>query len=317
MAPKKRPYSPNGTAYTTKLGCCIQGKIEDVLKKRSFSQYKSHIDLIFTSPPFPLNRKKKYGNLNEQEFIDWFSSQSVLFSELLSDHGSIVIEMGNSWNRGSPTMSTLALRALLGFLQEGDLHLCQQFIWFNTAKLPTPAPWVTIDRIRVKDAFTNIWWMSKTERPKADNRRILLEYSDKMKGVIKNGKYNSGRRPSNHKISNQGFLTDNGGAIPPNVLISSNTESQSQYLKYCRKNKIHPHPARMPIDIPNFFIKFLTDPNDLVLDPYSGSNTTGHACEDLGRQWISVEPNTDYIRGSIGRFTQQHIKVNKNFERFT
>ena len=204
-------------------------------------------------------------------------------------------------------MSTLALRAMLDFMDASNLFLCQQFVWFNSAKLPTPAPWVTIDRIRVKDAFTHIWWMSKTEKPKADNRKVLHDYSEKMQKILASSNYNSGIRPSQHNISEKGFLKNNGGSIPPNVLISSNTTSNSLYLNYCRSNGARPHPARMPEDIPRFFIKLLTDPKDIVLDPYCGSNTTGQVCEELGRFWLGIDSNEDYLRNSVGRFESNSV----------
>ncbi len=180
--------------------------------------------------------------------------------------------------------------------------MCQQFIWYNTAKLPSPAQWVNVERIRVKDSFTHIWWMSKSEYPKADNRNVLNEYSLSMQKLLKTKKYNSGIRPSEHNIGKKTFLTDNKGAIPSNVLVSSNTQSYSKYLDYCRENNLELHPARMPIDIPNFFIKFLTDVGDVVFDPFGGSNTTGEAAETLGRKWIAIELNENYILGSKGRF---------------
>lgn len=306
----RKPRAPKDAFYSTKFGSAVAGKAEDLLNRSNYNRFKGKVDLILTSPPFPLNRKKRYGNLTEEEYLSWFSEQSVLFRDYLSSTGSIVIELGNSWNQGSPTMSTLALRAMLGFLEAGNLHLCQQFVWFNTAKLPTPAPWVTIERIRVKDAFTHIWWMSNSDRPKADNRNVLNDYGKRMQSIFKSQSYNSGRRPSQHKISERSFLNNNGGSIPSNVLISSNTDSQSSYLRYCRSNGIPPHPARMPIDVARFFINLLTDPKDLVLDPFCGSNTTGHASEDLGRYWLSLEANDEYLRGSIGRFDRKSLRSN-------
>lgn len=180
--------------------------------------------------------------------------------------------------------------------------MCQQFVWYNLAKLPSPAQWVNVDRVRVKDSFTHIWWMSKTPKPKADNRKVLVEYSESMKKLLKNQKYNSGIRPSEHNIGEESFLKNNEGAIASNVLVSSNTQSFNGYLSYCRERKIDLHPARMPIDIPVFFIKMLTDENDLILDPFGGSNTTGEAAEKLNRNWLAVELNEHYIQGSKGRF---------------
>lgn len=289
-------------AYKTKLGIYYQGNVEECLTLARFKKYNNKINLLFTSPPFPLNRKKKYGNLQGEEYVDWLSSLACMFDGLLTDDGSIVIEMGNAWEPGKPVMTTLALKSLLTFLEKGKLHLCQQFIWYNKAKLPSPAQWVNIERSRVKDSFTNIWWMSKNPLPKADNRRVLQEYSPRMKNLLKTQKYNSGKRPSEHVISARSFLIDNNGSIPSNVLVSSNTHSNTSYLKYCRQHSISPHPARMPIDIPEFFIKFLTEPGDLVFDPFGGSNATGEAAENLGRRWIAVEQNLNYIEGSKGRF---------------
>jgi len=202
-------------------------------------------------------------------------------------------------------MSTLALEALLAFLQNGHMFLCQQFVWYNPARLPSPAQWVNIDRIRVKDSFTHLWWMATTDRPKADNRRVLKEYSTSMHDLLISGKYNPGKRPSEHDIGETSFLTDNSGAIPSNVIIAANTHANSDYLSYCRENGLPIHPARMPVKVAEFFINFLTEPGDRVLDPFAGSNTTGAAAEQLGRRWLAIEPQRDYVDGSKGRF---HIR---------
>ncbi|MEP1032481.1 site-specific DNA-methyltransferase [Ekhidna sp.] len=289
-------------AYKTELGIFYNCKIEKALESKKFDKYKGKINLILTSPPFPLNRKKKYGNLQGEEYLKWISSLALKFRDYLQDDGSIVMEVGNSWEKGQPVMSTLALKSLLEFQEMGNYYLCQQFIWNNTAKLPTPAQWVNIDRIRVKDSFTHIWWMSKTPKPKANNKNVLVEYSDSMKKLLENGTYNSGTRPSEHSIGEKSFLSDNQGAIPSNVISSANTQSGTPYQLYCKKNNLTPHPARMPESLVEFFIKFLTDRDDLVMDPFGGSNTTGAIAERLGRNWLATEPNEEYIKGSVGRF---------------
>lgn len=161
-------------AYRTERGQAFLGSAEAVLNSGLVAAYKGAIQLIFTSPPFPLNRKKKYGNLQGEEYIDWLASFGPLLRDFLTPDGSIVIELGNAWEAGRPVMSTLALRALLAFLDKSDLRLCQQFICYNPARLPSPAQWVNVERIRVKDAFAYVWWLSPVDRPKADNRRVLM-----------------------------------------------------------------------------------------------------------------------------------------------
>ena len=306
-------------AYRTKLGRMYWGYSEEVLTGRTLKRYRGKAQLVFTSPPFPLNRKKKYGNLHGEEYVKWLSAFAPLLTDHLKPDGSIVIELGNAWEPGSPTMSTLTLEALLAFKRAASLHLCQEFICFNPARLPSPAQWVNVERCRVKDAFTRIWWMSPSERPKADNRKVLQDYTESMQRLLKHGRYNSGKRPSEHHIGKDSFLTNNGGAIPPNVLLFpddfvadlltiSNTRANDPYQIFCRQRGLEAHPARMPLKLAEFFIKFLTDRKDTVLDPFGGSNTTGRVAETLGRKWLCIEADPTYIESSKGRFAPEEFK---------
>jgi DNA modification methylase len=295
--------------YRTQYGTMFNCLAEDCLVSDLFKEYSHSIDLIFTSPPFPLNRKKKYGNEQGEAYLNWLKKFSNIFRGLLKPTGSVVIEVGNCWEKGSPIMSTLPLKSLLAVQEEGQFYLCQQFIYYNPARLPGPAQWVNIERIRVKDSFTHLWWMSPSPRPKANNRNVLKQYSPSMIKLIETQKYNSGKRPSEHNINPTSFLKNNSGAIPSNVISISNNESNTRYLRYCKENQISPHPARMPMELVEFFIKLLTDPNDIVLDPFAGSNTTGAAAEKLSRRWISIEPQIDYLQGSMGRFDPLYISI--------
>ena len=309
--------------FKTKKGNFFQGESLSVLKdKRFIKKYKNKIQLILTSPPFPLVNKKKYGNLNGSEYIDWIKSYAKPLRNLLKDDGSLVIEIGNTWEKGSATMSTAPMEALLELKKEGGFRLCQEFICNNPARLPGPAQWVTKKRVRVKDSFTRIWWLSKTDSPKADNRKILLEYSDSMKKLIKRKSYNHGTRPSEHRIGEKSFLKKNKGSISSNFIneallerllneggenalsISQTLSSadEKKYQAFCQKKGLGIHPARMPEQLVRYFIQFLSDEDDLVLDPFGGSNTTGFVSESMNRNWVSIEIDEDYIEGSKGRF---------------
>jgi hypothetical protein len=314
--------------YQTTFGKMFQGLSEQVLASASLRRLRGKIQLLFTSPPFALNRKKRYGNTSQGEYIDWLSNYAPTFRDLLTPDGSIVLELGNAWVPGQPTMSTLAMKALLAFQERADLHLCQEFICYNPARLPSPAQWVTVERIRVKDSFTRVWWMSPTPRPKADNRRVLTKYSESMRNLLARGTYNPGRRPSEHQIGQTSFLPDHGGAIPPNVLVApdevgalgplfevlsiANTRANDPYQAYCRENGLEMHPARMPERLVEFFVEFLTVPGDRVLDPFAGSNTTGSVAERLGRKWISIEANPTYVLGSRARFPALGLRSRLN-----
>lgn len=312
--------------FKKKNGLSYHGDSLKLIKSSKFrKKYKGKINLIFTSPPFNLILKKKYGNKYGQEYIDWLSEFSEPLSDLLTEDGSIVIELGNSWNKGEPTFSTVPLESLLEFKRKSNLHLCQEFICHNPGRLPSPAQWVTVNRIRVKDSYTRLWWLSKTPYPKSDNTQILVKYSNSMLRKRKNGNIHPGKRPSGHTITDN-FLKNNGGSISPNFLNVSNGEflfedienslsipnsnNQMIYNKFCEDNELPRHPARMQIGLTEYFVRFLTNENDIVFDPFGGSNTTGMVSEVLKRKWVSCEMNLDYIKGSLIRFYSENKSRN-------
>jgi site-specific DNA-methyltransferase (cytosine-N4-specific) len=258
------------------------------------------IDLIITSPPFGLVRKKDYGNVESHEYIDWFRPFGEHFRRILKPSGSLVVDIGGAWIPGQPTRSLYHFELAITLCRELGFYLAQEFFWWNPSKLPSPAEWVTVRRIRVKDAVDLIWWFSVTPWPKASNKRVLSPYSNAMKGLLKNG-YRAKLRPSGHDISEK-FSYDNGAAIPPNLIAVPNTESNSYYLRYCEKHHLKPHPARFPAALPEFFVRMLTNESDTVVDPFAGSCVTGEVCERLRRKWTCVEMREEYLEGALGRF---------------
>jgi DNA modification methylase len=268
-----------------------------------------------------------YGNLTGETYLKWFSDLAPMFADLLADDGSLVIEIGNAWEPKRPIQSLLHLKSLLALVENpvADLRLIQEFIAYNPAKLPSPAQWVTVNRIRTVDSYTHIWWIAKSDYPKADNSKVLRDYSKSMKRLQKAKKYNAGKRPSEHSIGSTSFFKDNGGSIahnfleldpldenrevrlPHNVLSFANTISNDYFLRICRERGITPHPARMNVGLVNFFIELLTNEKDMVFDPFAGSNTTGYCAETLNRRWLSIEANKEYADSSLIRFENKEV----------
>ncbi len=291
-AQRPQPFPINTNLGQTYLGDSI-GLLHQVLEPNS-------VDLIMTSPPFGLVRKKAYGNEDADAYVDWFRPFAEGFRRVLKPNGSLVIDIGGAWKAGLPTRSLYHFELLLTLCRDYEFHLAQEFYWWNPAKLPTPAEWVNIRRVRVKDAVNCIWWLSPTPWPKANNRRILQPYSESMRDLFKNG-YTPKLRPSGHDISKK-FGRDNSGSIPPNLLALANTDSNGVYQKYCKANSLPRHPARFPSGIPEHFVRMLTDRGDLVIDPFGGSCVTGEVCEELGRRWICCEIDHVYLEGARARF---------------
>jgi site-specific DNA-methyltransferase (cytosine-N4-specific) len=282
--------------YSTPLGAAYVGHSVELLS----SLPEKCINLIVTSPPYALHFKKEYGNVDKAQYSEWFRPFAQEIYRVLADEGSFVLNIGGSYNPGAPTRSLYHFRLLLMLCDEIGFKLAQECFWLNPAKLPAPAEWVTVRRVRVKDSVEYVWWLSKSDCPKADNRRVLVPYSADMRRLLERG-YRAKKRPSGHTITAK-FKTDHGGAIPSNVIECGNNESNSEYIKQCAARGIKPHPARFPAALPEFFIKFLTEEGDLVLDVFAGSNTTGAVAEKLKRRWLAFEIRPDYLAASALRF---------------
>ncbi|MHB8585221.1 MAG: DNA-methyltransferase [Thermoplasmatota archaeon] len=289
-------------SYTTPRGAAYLGDAADLLRRTRAAS----VNLVMTSPPFALRRKKAYGNEDADAYVDWFLQFAPDVKRILKDDGSFVIDIGGAWNPGEPTRSLYHFELLIALCRRAGFHLAQEFFWYNPSKLPSPAEWVNVRRIRVKDAVNCVWWLSKTPNPKASNRKVLTPYSESMNDLLRNG-YKAKKRPSGWDISEK-FSVDNGGAIPPNLLTIPNTDSNGRYLQRCRENGITVHPARFPADLPRFFIQMLTAPNDTVLDIFAGSNMTGRVAETEGRNWLAFELSADYIAGSKFRWESSDLK---------
>lgn len=287
------------SAFHTECGEAIIGDSMDVLADLA----PESVDLVVTSPPFALLREKAYGNRDQGEYVDWLLAFAPLVHQVLKPTGSYVIDLGGAYQRGVPVRSVYQFRALLRHIDDHGFHLAEEFYWHNPSKLPSPIEWVNKRKLRAKDSVNTVWWLSKTEWPKANISNVLAPYSDRMKKLLENPEafYQPKARPSGHDIG-KGFGKDNGGAIPPNLLQFPNSESNGNYMRLCKLFDIPAHPARFPRALPEFFVKFLTEPGDLVLDIFGGSGTTGEVSEQLGRNWKTIDLEAAYVKASAFRF---------------
>lgn len=296
--------------YTTDYGSAYLGdalELLDCLESNS-------VDLVITSPPFALQREKSYGNVEQEAYVSWLFAFCEKVYRVLAPQGSFVLDLGGAYQSKRPVRSLYNYRILIKLCDDLDFRLAEEFFWYNPSKLPSPIEWVNKRKIRAKDAVNTIWWLSKTDNPKANVSNVLVPYSERMKKLLKNPEkfYQPKERPSGHDIG-KAFANNNGGAIPSNLLQIPNTESGSRYIQMCKAANIAAHPARFPQKLPQFFINFLTEPGDTVLDIFAGSNTTGAAAESLRRHWIAFEQNRAYLAASAFRF----VDANTSQEQIT
>jgi DNA modification methylase len=311
-------HSITNPYYTTEYGTAWLGDSRQLLKRIP----DGSVNLVFTSPPYALHFKKEYGNVGKTEYVEWFLTFAREIFRILPDNGSFVLNIGGSYNPKMPTRSLYHYRLLIALVDQIGFHLAQECFWYNPAKMPMPAEWVTVRRIRIKDSVEYVWWLSKTPWPKANNTQVLKEYSPDMIRLNRRG-VRATVRPSGHVIRKSFDRVHAGGAIPANVIETElledltpdtmlkfgNNVANDAYAKRSKELGLKMHPARFPAALPEFFIKLLTDQADTVFDPFAGSNTTGVVAESLRRRWIAMEEIPEYLEASKVRFTRSESEL--------
>lgn len=294
--------------FESKKGAIFHADSLEVMK----SIPDNSINLVFTSPPYALHFKKEYGNVSQKDYVEWFVDFAKEIKRVLTEDGSFVLNIGGSWNPGEPSRSIYHFKLVIALVEEVGFRLAQETFWYNPAKMPVPAQWVTVKRVRVKDSVEYVFWFSKGPHPKADNRQVLRPYGKDMLRLAAKG-VKTTVRPSGHNINESFDKIHNGGSIPPNfidddtpsdVLKMGNNAANDVYTKKCKETGIKIHPARFPVQLPEFFIKMLTSEGDIVLDPFGGSMTTGYVAEDLNRRWIGIDTVEEYLDGAKFRFEE-------------
>lgn len=288
------------TVFLTPNGCALWGLAEEAASVIDHGSVR----LLLTSPPYALNTQKNYKNEIGTAYVDWLCSIIERLMPVLESNGSLVLNLGDTWVKNSPTVSLYQERAIIALQDRLGLHLCQRLLWHNPSSLPVPTNYVGLERIRIKNAVEQLWWLSPEDRPYADNRSVLQPYSKRMRDLIDRGGAGRCKKPSGHAQREGSFSVDNGGSIPANLFTIPNSGGQ-EYTRACREAGLPPHPARMPIQLASKMIEFLSRPGELIFDPFGGSGTTARAAENLGRRWITTEAMREYAEGAKLRFANE------------
>lgn len=301
-----RRAEPNATmvAYSTDLGVALWSLASDTF---SALQGDEPITLCLTSPPYPLKSPRSYGNPSESEYVEFLIENLRPIVENLKPGGTVCLNVSNDiFISKSPARSLYTERLILAIHDELGLQLMDRLIWQNPAKPPGPTQWACKTRQQLRTGYEPIYLFSNEPRlAQSDNRRVLQPHTERMKKLIQAGGEANHRQSSDAaytvKPGSYGGKTE--GAIPTNILRFSHTcRSQLQYKKSAREAGLPAHGAPYPLALARFLIEFLTNKNDLVVDPFGGSMTTGLAAEELERRWIGTDCMYEYVRGSKARF---------------
>jgi len=289
-------------AFSTDLGIAIWGDCRQV-----FSSLDVPIHLVITSPPYPLRQPRAYGNPKESEYVDFICSALEPVVAKLADGASVCLNISNDiFEQGSPARSLYVERLVIALNDRLGLSLMDRLIWHNPSKPPGPVLWASIKRVQLNVAYEPVFWFTNNPRAvRSDNRRVLEPHTERHKRLIAAGgcqheaEYADGAY--RRKVGSYG--NDTPGRIPRNVIsLGHQCADHKEYRRDCEELGLPKHGAPMPLSLPDFLIRFMSLPGDLVADPFGGKLTTAMAAETLGRRWICSEWIYEYVRGASERF---------------
>lgn len=290
--------------FSTTLGIAILGSCETV-----FSKIDAPIVLCLTSPPYALANPRAYGNICEHHYVDWITKTLEPVVKNLVDGGSLLLNVSNDiFMRGVPARSMYCERLILALHDRLGLHKVDQLIWSNPSKPPGPVQWASKERVQLNVAWEPIYWLTNNPRNlRSDNRRVLQEHSQRHLELIRSGGEQRIATSSDgaYAIRRGSYGNETAGRIPRNVLEFGHAcADQQMYKKNARALGLPAHGAPMPLALARFLIEFLTEPGEIVCDPFGGSMSTARAAEMLGRRWLSSENILEYVLGAATRFDQ-------------
>ncbi len=267
------------------------------------------IDLLMTSPPYPLLNPKAYGNVPPDRWVGWMLELCDKWRTLLTPEGSMMINVGPCWKQGVPAQQLHVERLLVKLEDELDMHLLQRLDWHSPTKMPSPLSWVGIKRMRVTSSVEPLLWLSTNPNAKGNNRHVLRQYSPE--GLRSIDKPRLKVRPSGFAFG-AGSFRNQGGSIPPSLITATPTGlEETRYRKAARVAGGIPHPAVLPAAVARFGIQLATDEGDTVYDPMSGSGTVFAEAIKLDRKAIASERSLEYLESSMIRCGVEMLEMKR------
>lgn len=289
-------------AFSTRLGLAIWGDCRKV-----FSSINEPIHLCLTSPPYCLARPRAYGNVTQAQYVDFICASLEPIVRNLVPGGSIALNISNDvFEPGSPARSMYRERLVLALHDRLGLHKMDELIWLNPSKAPGPIAWASKKRVQLNVGYEPIYWLTNDpSKVRSDNRRVLQPHSEQhlkliaAGGEAREGSFGDGA----NRLRVGSFGNPTAGKIPRNVIHAGHRcARQTPARNAAREAGLPVHGAAMPFAVADFLVKFLTEKDDLVVEPFGGYSTTGQAAEENGRRWISTDIHHEYLYAGSFRF---------------
>lgn len=258
----------------------INGDCENILR----SIPDNSVDLIFTSPPYADQRTSTYGGIKPDEYVSWFMPKAQEFYRILNPKGSFILNIKERVVDGE--RHTYVIELILEMRRNGWLWT-EEYMWHK--KNSHPGKWPN----RFRDNWERLLHFTKQRKFNMYQEEVMVPVGDWAETRLKNLSETDKKRDNSKVGSGFGKRIENWvgrDLVYPSNVLHMATECYNQQ-----------HSAVFPIALPEWFIKLLTVPGDLVLDPFNGSGTTCVAASRLKRDYLGIDINQEYCEVAINR----------------
>lgn len=270
------------------MNTIIHGDCEEVLK--AFPDCS--IDLIFTSPPYADQRKRTYGGISPDDYVDWFLPKSEQFLRVLKPDGTFILNIKERVVDGE--RHTYVIQLIMKMREQG-WRWTEEFMWHK--KNSYPGKWPN----RFRDAWERLLQFNKQRFFKMYQDAVMVPVGDWAQDRLASLSATDRARDESRVNSGFGKNVSNWlgrDKVYPDNVIHMATECANRN-----------HSAAFPVDLPSWFIRLFTNEGDVVLDPFIGSGTTAVAAKQLGRSYVGIDINEDYCRLATERVLGANIEL--------
>lgn len=250
--------------------------------------FQGSIDLIVTSPPYADARKKHYDSTHPDNFSNWLSTFHKTFWNCLKEDGSLVINIKDKIVDG--VRHRYAWRTIDALAQLG-WKCIDDYIWHKPN--PMPGYWPT----RLRDGWEYCFHLAKIKRPYVNQDAVRIPIGDWAKTRLQ--KLGNGDLMRHNSENSSGFGRNLSRWVGRDTVLPTNV------LTFSPVTKNKGHPAAFPVDLPTFFIKLLSRPGGLIVDPFAGSGTSGVAALSLQRDCVLIDNSKEYCQVAYTRVLKE------------
>ena len=266
----------------------IRGDCEKVLQ--DFPE--NSVDLIFTSPPYADQRAKTYGGIKPDSYVEWFLPKAAQFLRVLKPTGTFILNIKERVVDGE--RHTYVIDLISKMREQGWLWT-EEFIW--NKKNSYPGKWPN----RFRDNWERLIQFNKRKNFAMHQEAVMVPIGDWAKERL--AKLSETDKIRDESRAGSGFGKNVSNWIGRDMVYPTNVIHMA--TETGNKN----HSAVFPLDLPEWFIKLFTKPGDVVLDPFVGSGTTALAAIELGRRFIGIEINSEYVELSKERISETQLRL--------